>query len=130
LKAEEKGPLTTPEYVEAMESGRRLARQEGIHAVMESHQLDALVAPTAGPACVTDLLHGDHHSGGSSGAAAVAGTPSITLPAGSIFGLPVGISFFGRAWSEPVLIRLAYAFEQATKSRQSPRFRPTADLRV
>ena len=86
------------------------------------------VAPTGGPAWTTDLVNGDHFTGGSSTPAAVAGYPSITVPAGFVFGLPVGISFFGRAWSEPTLIRLAYAYEQATKRRRPPRFLPTADL--
>ena len=130
LKSEEKGPLTSQEYMEAMAKNRQLARKEGIDATMDKDNLDALVAPTGGPAWITDLVNGDHYGGGSSSAAAVAGYPNVTVPAGFIFGLPVGISFFGRAWSEPVLIRLAYAFEQATKVRKAPRFLPTADLRA
>jgi amidase len=130
LKAEAKGPLSEQEYIDALAKNRQLARKEGMDATMEKHNLDALVAPTGGPAWLTDLVDGDHFGGGSSGAAAVAGYPNITVPAGFIFGMPVGISFFGRAWSEPVLIRLAYAFEQATKVRKAPRFLPTADLRV
>jgi amidase len=122
LKAEAKGPLTTPEYIEALEKNHRLARTEGIDALMDKHQLDAIVAPTGGPAWITDLVNGDHVAGGSSSAAAVAGYPNINVTAGFIYGLPVGISFFGRAWSEPTLIRLAYAFEQATNVRQIPRF--------
>ncbi|HEY6767481.1 MAG TPA: amidase [Candidatus Sulfotelmatobacter sp.] len=125
LKAESKGPLTTPEYVEALQKNHRLARTEGIDALMDKHQLDAIVAPTGGPAWITDLVNGDHVAGGSSTAAAVAGYPNINVTAGFISGLPVGISFFGRAWSEPTLIRLAYAFEQATKARGAPRFLPT-----
>ena len=97
---------------------------------MDQHHLDALVAPTGGPAWLTDLVDGDSFGGGSSSAAAVAGYPDITVPAGFIFGLPVGISFFGRAWSEPTLIRIAYAFEQATKVRKPPKFLPAADLKV
>ncbi len=128
LKAEAKGPLTSKEYLEALATCRRLSRAEGIDAVMEKQKLDALVAPTIGPACVTDPVNGDRWLGESSTAAAVAGYPAITVPAGFVFGLPVGISFFGRAWSEPALIRIAYAFEQMTKSRRPPRFLPTADL--
>ncbi len=130
LSAEAKGPLTSPEYLEALEKCRRLAGKEGIDALMDKHRLDAVLAPTGGPAWLTDLVNGDHFSGGSSSAAAVAGYPNITLPAGFVFGLPVGLSFFGRAWSESVLIRIAYAFEQATLVRKPPRFLPTADLRI
>jgi amidase len=130
LRAEAKGPLTTREYLDALEKNRRLARQEGIDAAMDQLQLDSLVAPTAGPVWLTDLVGGDHPAGISSSAAAVAGYPSVTVPAGLVFGLPVGISFFGRAWSEPALLRLAYAYEQATRFRTPPRFLPTADLRV
>ena len=130
VKAEAKGPLTSKEYLNARRNNLRLARAEGIDAAMKKHKLDALVAPTEGPAWVTDLVTGDHFLGSSSTAAAVACYPSVTVPAGYVFGLPVGISFFGRAWSEPVLIKLAYAFEQATKFRKSPQFLPTADLRT
>jgi len=122
LKAQEKGPLTEKEYVDAVAKNHQLARVEGIDALMDKHNLDAIVAPTGGPAWLTDLINGDHSAGGSSNAAAVAGYPNINVTAGFISGLPVGISFFGRAWSEPVLIRLAYSFEQAIKARQSPRF--------
>jgi amidase len=128
LKAEAKGPLTTPAYLEALEKNRRLSRAEGIDAVMDQHRLDALVAPTGGPAWTTDLVNGDHFSGGSSTAPAVAGYPNINVPVGDIYGLPVGISFFGRAWSEPTLLKLAFAFEQATQFRHRPRFLPTVDL--
>jgi len=122
LKAEAKGPLTEKEYVDALAKNHQLARTEGIDALMDKHQLDAIVAPTGGPAWLTDLVNGDHVAGGSSNAAAVAGYPNINVTAGFISGLPVGISFFGRAWSEPTLIKLAYSFEQATKARQAPRF--------
>jgi amidase len=122
IKAEEKGPLTTQEYLDALAKNHQLARKEGIDATMEKNNLDALIAPTGGPAWIVDHVNGDYFGGGSSGAAAVAGYPNITVPAGFISGLPVGISFFGRAWSEPVLIRLAFAFEQTTKIRKAPRF--------
>ena len=127
LKAEEKGPLSETGYRRALEACRRLSRDEGIDAVMTEHRLDALVAPTTGPAHVTDLVHGDRDTGGSTTPAAVAGYPSITVPAGFVSGLPVGLSFFGRAWSEARLLRLAFAFEQATRHRSQPTFRATAE---
>ena len=122
LKAQAKGPLTEKEYVDALAKNHQLARTEGIDALMDQYHLDAIVAPTGGPAWLTDLINGDHSAGGSSNAAAVAGYPNINVIAGFLSGLPVGISFFGRAWSEPTLIKLAYSFEQATKARQAPRF--------
>ncbi|MFQ5831828.1 MAG: amidase [Candidatus Thorarchaeota archaeon] len=128
IKAQEKGPLTSKEYLEALDTNLRLSRTEGIDATMKEHNLNAIVAPSGGPAWMTDLLNGDHHSGGSSSPAAVAGYPNITVPAGYSFGLPVGISFFAGAYDEPVLIKLAYAFEQATRVRKPPRYLPTADL--
>jgi len=124
LKAEEKGPLSAKEYVEAMAKNRELAGKQGIDATMDKHKLDAIVAPTGGPAWLTDIVNGDSFGGGSSEFAAVAGYPNVNVVAGFSYGLPVGISFFGRAWSEPVLIKLAYAFEQATKFRKAPRFLP------
>ncbi len=130
LKAEARGPLTSKEYLNALAKCHKLLRTEGIDAVMKKHSLDALVAPTDSPAWLTDLVDGDHFLGGSSQAAAVAGYPSVTVPAGFVFGLPVGISFFGRAWSEPTLIKLAYSFEQATKVRKPPEFNATVDLKV
>ena len=128
LKAEAKGPLMSSEYLDALATCRRLARNEGIDAVMDREKLDALIAPTDGPAWLTDLALGDHQIGSSSAAAAVAGYPSITVPAGFVHDLPVGISFFGRPWSEATLIGYAYAFEQATRARKPPRFAPSAPL--
>ena len=128
LKSQEKGPLTSREYIDALEKNHRLARIEGIDALMDKNQLDAIIAPTGGPAWVTDLVNGDHFGGGSSNAAAVAGYPNINVTAGWMFGLPVGISFFGRAWSEPKLLKIAYAFEQATQVRKAPKFLPTLKL--
>ena len=125
IRAQAKGPLTEQPYLEALEKCRRLSRTEGIDAVMDQHKLDALVAPSGGPAPVTDLVHGGRSVGGSSGAAAIAGYPSITVPAGEASGLPLGLSFFGRAWSEPVLLKIAYGFEQAVRARRTPRFLPT-----
>jgi amidase len=125
LKAEAKGPLSEPAYRKARETCLKLSRTEGIDSVMGKHRLDALVAPTGGPAWMTDCVNGDHFTGGSSTVAAVAGYPAITVPAGFVHGLPVGITFFGRAFSEPVLVRLAYAFEQAMRIRRPPRFLPT-----
>ncbi len=130
LKAQARGPLTDKKYLDVLAECRRLARKEGIDSVMAKHKLDALVSPTDAPAWMTDLVDGDHFLGGSSGPAAVAGYPHITVPAGFVSGLPIGISFFGRAWSEPTLIRLAYSFEQATNVRKPPKFLPTADLSV
>jgi len=122
IKAQEKGALTSKEYVEALARNHRFTRAEGIDFVMNKYRLDALVAPTGGPAWLTDLLNGDHASGGSSNAAAVAGYPNINVTAGFVSQLPVGISFFGRAWSEPKLLKIAYGFEQITKARQKPQF--------
>lgn len=129
LRAEKRGPLSSREYIDALEKNHRLTRNEGIDAIMDKHKLDALIAPTGGPAWVTDLITGDHFGGGSSNAAAVAGYPNINVTAGSMFGLPVGISFFGRAWSEPTLLKIAFAFEQATKARRTPKFLATTDLK-
>ncbi len=125
-----KGPLSDQAYLSARDTARRLSRADGIDRVMDAHRLDAILAPTGGPAWVTDLINGDHFGGGSAAYAAVAGYPSITVPAGAVLGLPVGVSFFGRAWSEPTLIRIAFAFEQATRHRRPPRFLPTAEVPV
>jgi Asp-tRNA(Asn)/Glu-tRNA(Gln) amidotransferase A subunit family amidase len=130
--AEKKGPLTSAKYKAALAKNHQMSRARGIDAVMTKYTLDALVAPTGGPAWLTDLVNGD--SSAASAAApstvtSVAGYPHITVPAGYVRGLPVGISFFGRAWSEPTLIKLAYAYEQATTHRRPPAFAPTANLR-
>jgi amidase len=128
LKAAEKGPLSDEVYINALKTNRRLARDEGIDATLREHQLDAIVAPSGGPPQLTDLVNGDPSSGGSSSPAAVAGYPNITVPAGYVYGLPVGISFFAGAYQEPTLIRLAFAFEQATLFRRPPQFLASADL--
>jgi amidase len=128
LKSEQKGPLTSKEYLGALALNHRLSRAEGIDFIMDKFKLDALVAPTGGPAWLTDLINGDHDAGNSPSAAAVAGYPNINVTAGSLWGLPVGISFFGRAWSEPTLLKIAYSFEQLTKARKKPRFLPAIDV--
>jgi amidase len=122
VKAEAKGPLTSKPYVAALRKNHLLTRAQGIDFVMKKNRLDALIAPTGGPPWPTDWINGDHFTGGYSSASAVAGYPHITVPAGYVFGLPVGISFFGGAFSEPKLIKIAYAFEQATKARRAPKF--------
>jgi amidase len=129
--AEKKGPLTSAKYVAALARNRQMARALGIDATMTKFKLDALFAPTSGPAGLIDLVNGDSSSGGASPSTvtSVAGYPHITVPGGFYRGLPVGMSFFGRAWSEPTLIKLAYAYEQATKHRKPPTFAPTADLK-
>jgi amidase len=127
IKSEQKGGLDSKEYVDALALNQRLTRAEGIDFIMDKFKLDAIVAPTGGPAWLTDLINGDHSAGGSSNAAAVAGYPNINVTAGNLWGLPVGISFFGRAWSEPTLLKIAYSFEQLTKARQKPRFLATVD---
>lgn len=130
IKAEAKGPLTEKKYLQALAKNHLLSRAQGIDFIMRKHRLDALIAPTGGPAWPTDWINGDHFTGGYSSASAVAGYPHITVPAGYVFGLPVGISFFGAAWSEPKLIKYAYAFEQATKARQAPRFLRAPEFKV
>ncbi|HYM59954.1 MAG TPA: amidase [Thermoanaerobaculia bacterium] len=128
-KAEKKGPLTSEKYRKALAKNHRMSRTEGIDAVVRKHKLDAVIAPTGGPVWPTDLANGDHFTGGYSTASAVSGYPHITVPAGLVFGLPVGLSFFAGAWSEPTLIKFAYAYEQATKARRGPKFMPTLTLR-
>ena len=128
MKAQEKGPLTDKAYLDALAKNQRLSRAEGIDAIMDKEKLDAMIAPSGGTAWLTDLINGDHFSGGYSSPSAVAGYPHITVPAGYIHGLPIGLSIFGRAWSEPVLIKIAYAYEQATQHRRRPEFLATANL--
>jgi len=123
VRAQSKGPLTSPAYRKVLGTCRQLSRTLGIDAVMTRHRLDALVAPTGNPAWPTDLVNGDHFTGSSSTPAAVAGYPSVSVPMGYAWGLPVNLSFFGRAWSEPTLIALAYAYEQKTMHRKAPEFR-------
>jgi amidase len=127
-KAQAKGPLTEKAYRDALAKNQRMSQKEGINFVMDKNKLDALIAPTGGPAWPTDWVNGDHFTGGYSTTSAVAGYPHVTVPAGYVSGLPVGLSFFGRAWSEPMLIKFAYAYEQATKARRAPQFLVTAKL--
>ena len=129
LLAQEKGGLDAPAYRDALAKCRRLSRDEGLDAVLRQHRLDALVAPTGGPAWLTDPVNGDHYTGGgASTPAAVAGYPHLTVPMGFVRGLPIGLSFLGAAWSEPTLLRLGYAYEQATRQRRAPRLLPTLPL--
>jgi amidase len=126
--AQQKGPLSDKKYRKALEACRKLSRAQGIDAVMNKHKLDALVAPTQAPPGPIDLVLGDHWLGSSSTPAAVSGYPTITVPTGYVYGLPVGLSFIGRAWSEPTLLKLAYAYEQASRVRRPPTFARTVDL--
>jgi len=123
--AQEKGDLTSSEYLKAHSDSKRFTQKEGIDAVMEKYNLDAIIAGTNGPAWNIDWVNGDHFNGSSSSPAAISGYPNICVPMGMVHGLPVGISFFGKAWSEPTLIKLAYAYEQATKHRTAPGFLPS-----
>ena len=125
VKAQDKGPLSDQAYRDALDKCRKLGRDEGLHATLDQQKLDAIVAPTGNPAWPIDLVNGDHFLGGSSTPAAVAGFPHVTVPAGYVFGLPVGLSFIGAPWSEGTLVKLAYAYEQATTLRQPPKFPAT-----
>lgn len=125
IKSQSLGPLTDQAYLDALEKCRKATRDEGIDAVMKKYELDAIMGPSGGPADCTDVVYGDRGTGGCAGPAAIAGYPNITVPAAEYLGLPVGISFFGRAFSEPTLIAIAYAFEQEMKVRREPKFIPT-----
>jgi len=119
-EADKKGDLSSPEYNRDLAIMLRATRENGIDNVMDSYKLDAIMAPTGSAAWKTDLILGDHFAGGSSSLAAISGYPAITVPLGSIEELPVGVTFFGRAWSEPVLLQIAYSYEQGTKNRKVP----------
>jgi amidase len=122
IEAQKKGPLTDNRYLQALANTKKYARTLGIDSLIKRRSLDVIIAPTGGPAWVTDLINGDHYLGGSSTPAACAGYPSITVPAGFVEGLPVGVTFIGKAWNEPQLIKYAFSFEQATKHRKTPEF--------
>ena len=122
IEAEKKGDLTSPEYLAALQKCGKATRDEGIDKMMNSNNLDAIILPTGSPAWKTDLLNGDHYIGGSSSLSAIAGYPAITVPNGFIGNMPVGITFAGRAWSESVLIEIAYSYEQATRYRKAPQY--------
>ena len=128
LKAQARGPLTDQIYLDALAKSKKLSREQGIDAVVAQHQLDAIIAPTAGPSWLTDWVNGDCDTGGCSTPAAVAGYPHVTVPAGYAHGLPIGLSFFGPAWSEAKLLKLAYAYEQASKLRKEPKLLATVPL--
>jgi amidase len=123
--ADKKGDLSSPDYKKSLAKMLRATREGGIDSLMDSNNLDALMAPTGSPAWKTDLLLGDHYIGGSSSLAAISGYPAITVPMGLVENLPVGITFFGKAWSEPVLIEIAYSYEQNTLHRKAPEFLAT-----
>jgi amidase len=130
-RSQERGPLTDSKYVEALRKSHQLSRDEGIDKVMQAQKLDAIVAPTGGIPAMLDPVGGSRGGGGGcSTPAAMAGYPIMTVPMGFVLGLPIGLAFFGRAWTESTLIKLAYAYEQETKHRKPPKFLPTADLRA
>jgi amidase len=129
IAAQARGPLTEPAYLDALALSRKLARAEGIDAAMDANRLDALVALSSGPAWLIDSVNGDHFTGDSTSLAAVAGYPSVTVPVGQVFGLPVGLSFFGRAWSDARLLALAADFEAHAQSRREPKFLPHVEVR-
>ena len=122
IQAEQKGDLNSKEYKQALATMLKATREDGIDKVMDSFRLDAIMAPTGSPAWKTDRLLGDHFVGGSSSLAAISGYPAITIPMGFIDDLPVGITFYGKAWSEPALLEIAYSYEQGTKHRKSPKY--------
>jgi amidase len=121
-EAQGKGDLESPEYKAALTKMLKGTREDGIDKLLMENRLDAIMAPTGAPAWKTDLIDGDLYLGGNSSLAAISGYPNITVPMGFIDELPVGVSFFGRAWSEPILLEIAYAFEQGTKHRKPPKF--------
>ena len=123
--ADKKGDLSSPEYRTALKKMLSATRENGIDKIMDSGRLDALIAPAGSPAWKTDLILGDHFVGGSSSLAAISGYPAITVPMGFIDELPVGITFFGKAWSEPMLLEIAYGYEQGTKHRRAPKYLTT-----
>jgi amidase len=127
-KAQAKGPLTEPAYLQAKESARRLAGEAGLLATLDAARLDMIIAPSTSPAWIIDPVLGDHFLGAGYGMAAVAGTPSLTVPMGEVSGLPVGLTFMARAYAEADLLAWGYAFEQASRSRRAPTYRSTVPL--
>jgi amidase len=126
-QAQAKGALTDSAYLKARDDAKRLAGKEGLIAALDKDNLDALLAPSMSPAWTTDHVLGDHFVGAGYGVAAVAGTPSITVPMGDVSGLPIGLTFMGRAYSEPELLGFAFAYEQASKARKPPEFVSTLE---